>query len=135
MLSLLWPSVRVLTACILALIFAVPQNLVAQAHIVSPRELQKQVVAASQTRQENLEIVTRFLSSPAAAKAMTITHANAEQVKTAVSNLSDPELAQLASRAQKAQADFAAGRMTDHDLLIILIAIVALVLIIVAVHH
>lgn len=135
MLSLLWRSVRVLTACVLATMFAVPQNLVAQAHIVSPRELQKQVVAASQTRQENLEIVTRFLSSPAAAKAMTIAHADAKQVKTAVSNLSDEELARLASRAQKAQADFAAGRMTDHDLLIILIAVVALVLIIVAVHH
>lgn len=135
MLSLLWPSVRVLTACLLALIFAVPQNLVAQAHIVSPGELQKQAVAASQTRQQNLEIVNRFLSSPAAAKAMSISHADAKQVKTAVSNLSDQELARLASRSQKAETDFAAGRITDHDLLIILIAVVALVLIIVAVHH
>ena len=135
MLSLLWPSVRVVTACMLALIFAVPQNLVAQAHIVSPRELQRQVVAASQMRKQNLEIVTRFLSSPEAAKAIAIAHSDATQVKTAVSNLSDQELAQLASRAQKAQADFAAGRMSDHDLLIILIAIVALILIIVAVHH
>ena len=135
MLSLLWRSVRVLTACILAMIFAVPQNLVAQAHIVSALELQRQAVAASQERQKNLEIITRFLSSPAAAKAMSISHADAKQVKTAVSNLSDEELARFASRSQKAQADFAAGRMTDHDLLIILIAIVALVLIIVAVHH
>ena len=133
MLSLMWRLVRVLTACILVWIFTVPQDLVAQAHIISPLELQKQAVAARQARQENLEIVTRFLSSPAAERAMAITHADAKQVKTAVSNLSDQELARLASRAQKAQADFAAGKMTDHDLLIILIAVVALVLIIVAV--
>lgn len=133
MLSLMWRSARIVTACVLATIFAVPQNLVAQAHVVSPRELQMQAVAASRARQQNLETVTRFLSSPAAAKAMTIAHADAQQVKSAVSKLSDQELARLASRAQKAQSDFAAGRITDHDLLIILIAVVALVLIIVAV--
>jgi hypothetical protein len=55
------------------------------------------------------------------------------QVKTAVSSLSDQELAQLASRSTKAQADFAAGRIDDRDLLIILVAIAALILIIVAV--
>jgi len=133
MLSLMWRSLRVITACVLATIFAVPQNLMAQTHVVSPRELQRQAVAASQARQQNLEIVTRFLSSPTGARAIAIAHADAQQVKTAVSNLSDQELALLAARAQKAQADFAAGKMSDHDLLIILIAIVALVLIIVAV--
>jgi hypothetical protein len=55
------------------------------------------------------------------------------QVKTAVSTLNDAELAQLASRADKAQADFAAGRLSDRDLIIILVAIAALILIIVAV--
>ena len=36
-------------------------------------------------------------------------------------------------RSQKAQADFAAGTLSDRDLIIILLAIAALVLIIVAV--
>jgi hypothetical protein len=54
-------------------------------------------------------------------------------VKTAVSSLSDQELAQLAARSTKAQADFAAGRLEDRDLLMILVAMAALVLIIVAV--
>jgi hypothetical protein len=57
-----------------------------------------------------------------------------EQVQTAVSTLSDQELARLASRADKAQADFAAGRLEDRDLLIIIVAIAALVLLIVVVH-
>ena len=56
-----------------------------------------------------------------------------QQVKQAVSGLNDDELARLASRANKAQADFAAGRMDERDLIIILIAIAALILIIVAV--
>ena len=55
-------------------------------------------------------------------------------MQSAVSTLSDQELAQLASRANKAQADFAGGRLEDRDLILIILAIAALVLIIVAVH-
>jgi hypothetical protein len=40
----------------------------------------------------------------------------------------------MATRANKAQQEFAAGTMNDHDLLLILIVIAALILIIVAVH-
>jgi hypothetical protein len=58
---------------------------------------------------------------------------DATQVKTAVSTLNDAELAQLASRTDKAQANFAAGTLSDRDLIIILVAIAALILIIVAV--
>jgi hypothetical protein len=60
-------------------------------------------------------------------------HTDPEQVKKAVASLSDAELAQLASRAKKVQADFAAGTLSDRDLIVILIAIAALILIIVAV--
>jgi hypothetical protein len=60
-------------------------------------------------------------------------HIDAQHVQNAVSQLSDQELAQLASRASKAQADFAAGTLSDRDLIIILVAIAALILIIVAV--
>jgi hypothetical protein len=58
---------------------------------------------------------------------------DAAKVQAAVSSLTDQELAQLASKASKAQADFAAGTMSDLDLLLILVAIAALILIIVAV--
>ena len=50
-----------------------------------------------------------------------------------MSSLSDEEVAQLASRAEKAQADFAAGRMSDRDLIVIILGILALILIIIAV--
>ena len=128
-----WQPVRTLMAAVLALFFASPSNLAAQAHVVSPADLQKETMAASQARQRNLETVTQFLSSPRAQKALRSAHMDPSQVKTAVSTLSDQELAQLASRSANAQADFAAGRIDDRDLLIILVAIAALILIIVAV--
>ncbi len=133
MLSHLQQSVRVLSACILVTIFAVPPSLLAQTHVVSPADLQKEMLDASRARQRNLESVRQFLSSPRAEKALKSAHMDPAHVKTAVSTLSDQELAQLASRADKAQADFAAGRLSDRDLIIILVGIAALILIIVAV--
>ncbi len=121
------------TACLLVAILIFPSNLLAQSHVVSPSELQKQVVSASQLRQRNLETVRQFLSSPAAEKALKTARMDLTQVKNAVSTLSDGELAQLASRAQKAQDDFAAGDLSERDLLLIILGIAALILIIVAV--
>jgi hemolysin activation/secretion protein len=135
MVSLLRQCLRIVTACVLVTVFAVPPSLMAEAHVVSPAELQQQTAAASRSRQHNLDTLTVFLSSAAAQKQFKSAGVNNQQVKSAIASLSDQELAKLANRAEKAQADFAAGNLTDHDLLIILIAVVALVLIIVAVHH
>jgi flagellar biosynthesis protein FliP len=135
MLSYLWECLRVLTTCILVTIFTLPPDALSQIHVVSPTDLQKEAVAATQARKRNLETVRQFLSSQAAEKALKSAHVQPEQVKTAVSTLSDQELAQLASRAHKAQADFAAGTLNNRELIIIIIAIAALVLIIVAVQH
>jgi hypothetical protein len=128
-------SSRVALAVVLAAVFALPQNLVAEtaSHLVSPSELQQAVVKASTERQQNRNEVQQFLSSEQAQKALKSAHMNPEQVKTAVSTLNDAELAQLAARAHKAQADFAAGTLSDRDLIIIIVAIAALILIIVAV--
>ena len=128
-------SSRVALAVVLAAVFALPQNLVAEtaSHLVSASELQQAVVKASTERQQNRSEVQRFLSSEQAQKALKSVHMNPEQVKTAVSTLNDAELAQLATRAHKAQADFAAGTLSDRDLIIIIVAIAALILIIVAV--
>jgi hypothetical protein len=135
MLPLVWQSARIFIACLLVTMFVVPQNLTAQVHVVSPAELQKQTLAASRERQRNLEIVTRFLSSPTAEKAMRVVHTDDKQVKTAIANLSDQDLARLAQRAQKTEADFAAGNLSDRDLLILLIAVLILVVIILAATH
>lgn len=127
--------VRVLSACVLVTIFSIPRNLLAQTaeHVVTPAEMQKAVSDASRGRQQNLDTLNEFFSSDKAQKALKTAHTDPEQVKKAVASLSDAELAQLASRAQKVQADFAAGTLSDRDLIVILVAIAVLILIIVAV--
>ena len=136
MLPHLWQrSVQVSTACILVTIFAVPRTLLAQAHLVSPADLQKEMVTATLARQHNLEAVRQFLSSQTAEKTLKSAGMDSAEVKNAVSTLSDQELSQLASRAQTAQSNFAAGSLSDRDLIFIIVGIAVLVLIIVAVHH
>jgi len=124
---------RGMIALVLATLFFIPSDLLAQSHVVSPADLQKQVVSASHTRENNLETVQKFLSTPMAEKAMKSAKMDPQQVKTAISTLSDQELAQLSVKSDKAQADFAAGRLSDRDLILIILGIAVLVLIIVAV--
>ena len=133
MLTLKRQSALAVTACVLFTLFAAHPARGAQDHVVSPSEIQKDAVAATHARQQNVETVTQFLSSPQAKQALQSAHLSSTQVKTAVSNMSDEEVAQLASRVDKAQADFAAGNMSDRDLILILLGIVVLILIIVAV--
>jgi hypothetical protein len=123
-----------LVACFFTSLFALaPQNLAAQTHVVSPSDLQQATVASTQTRAANIAKLDRLLSSPVGQKALREAHADATQVKNAVANLSDQDLARLAARADKAQKDFAAGAIADHLLLLIVIAIVIVAIIIVAV--
>ncbi len=118
----------------LLILLCIPSILSAQTHVVSPADLQKSLVTASQARQHNVGTVTGFLSSSDAQKALSSVGIDPAQVKTAVSSLDDEELARLAVRAEKAQADFAAGRMSDRVLLWILIGLAALIVIIAAAH-
>jgi hypothetical protein len=127
---------RAVLACALATMFAVPPTVLAQtaaSHVVSPAELQRAAMAASQARQRNVEQVRQFLSSEQAQNAMRSAHMDPAKVKTAVASLSDAELAQLAARSQKAQTDFAAGTIDNRDLLLLILGVAALILIIVAV--
>jgi len=126
-------SLRMAIAVVLVALFIVPTEALAQSHVVSPADLQKEAVAASQVRQHNLESVQHLLSKPAAEKALKSAKMDPRQVTTAVSTLNDQELSQLAARADKAQADFAAGNLSERDLILIILGIAILVLIIVAV--
>ena len=126
-------SARVAIACILVTVFSIPPSLLAQSHVVSPADLQRELISATQRRELNVEKVRQLFSSEMAQKALKTAHMNPEQVKTGVASLSDAELAQLAARADKAQADFMAGTLSDRDLLLIILGIAALVLIIIAV--
>jgi hypothetical protein len=126
---------RAVTASALVAI-ALPQSIAAQApeHLVSPSELQKAAVGASEQRQQNIDTLRSFLSTDKAREAIRSAHMNPDQVTKAVGSLSDDELAQLTSRATQAQAKFSAGTISDRDLLIILIGLAIIILIVVAVN-
>jgi hypothetical protein len=126
--------VRMPLVCVLIALFAVPQSLQAQTqHVVTPADLHKELVNATQLRKKNVEKVTQLFSSDEAVKALKSAQIDPAQVKAAVSTLSDSELAQLASRADQIQNDFAAGQFSQRELLIILVIIAVVILIIVAV--
>jgi hypothetical protein len=133
--SRLWQFANPFLTAVLSGTLAAPQSLLAQTsqHLVSPTDLQNAAVGASQTRQRDIDSLNRFFSSDQAQKTLQSAHMNPQEVKKAVAGLNDEELAQLASRASKAQANFAAGDMSNHDMLIVLVGIAAIILIIVAV--
>ena len=117
----------------LALLLAVPQQALAQNHVVSSSDLQKDLTATSVSRHENVTHLEEAFSSPQAQRALKSAHVTYQQVDNAIQQLSNDDLARLAARSDKAQQDFTAGRISDRALIIILVAIVALILIIVAV--
>lgn len=78
-------------------------------HIASPGDLQQQMQAASTERRKNIETLTQFVSTSEATRAMQSAHVDPVQVKTAIPQLSDAELADLSARATHAQSQFSAG--------------------------
>ncbi len=98
-------------------------------HVVSLSDLNKDAARPAQTRQANEEAVRTLLSSDQAQKALKSAKLDYQKVDKAVGQLSDEDLAKLAERSRQAQNDFAAGRISDRDMLwIILIAIGIIVL-------
>lgn len=102
-------------------------------HAVSVQELRQDVQKAADTRQSNEAAVRELLSTDTARKAMNSSGVDYKKVDQAIGQLNDQDLARLAQRSREAQKDFAAGTLSDRDLLIIILAVAALVLIIVAV--
>ncbi|HKQ72899.1 MAG TPA: PA2779 family protein [Blastocatellia bacterium] len=126
-------STRLLARCFLFTVFVLSTSALAQTHVVSQADIHKELINATQTRQKNLQKVERLLTSDEASKALESSRMNPKQVNAAISTLSDAELARLAARADELDRDFAAGRLSDRDLLFIVLGIAALILIIVAV--
>jgi len=126
-------STRLLVQCFLVAVFVLPSNLLAQSHVVSQTDIHKELINATQTRQKDLQKVERLFASDEAMKALESARMNPEQVNAAISTLSDAELARLAARADKLDQDFAAGRLSERDLLFVVLGVAAIILIIVAV--
>ena len=109
------------------------RNSDADTHLVSPAQLDNQVHQSTATRQKQIEGLTQFLSTPQAEKAMKDAKIDPVQVKTAIPTLSNAELQDLSSRADRAQQEFAAGGLTTLALTLIILAVVLIILL--AVYH
>ena len=129
----LFSAVGPVLVLLLGLILTSPGAALAQDHVVSPSEMQKDAAGVSAARQQHVQQLDGFLSSKEAQQALKSAHMDSQEVKAAVQQLDDEDLARLSARAEKAQREFAAGNISDRDLLIILVAVAALILIIVAV--
>ena len=103
-----------------------------QQHVVSLGDLSKDAARPAQTRQANEEAVRTLLSSDQGQRALKSAKLDYEKVDKAVGQLSDEDLARLAERSRQARADFAAGRVSDRDLLWIIVIALAIVILAVA---
>lgn len=117
-----------------ATLFAFPQALPAQEHVVSSADLQKDVAKAAQVRQERIAKIDKFLSTEQARTALKTANVDYNVVRNGVSTLSDDELARLSARTDQAQKDFAAGALTNEQITYIIIALAAAVIVLIAVH-
>jgi len=101
-------------------------------HVVSLSDLNKDAARPAQTRQSNEEAVRTLLSSERAQKALKSANLDYQKVDKAVGQLSDEDLAKLAERSRQAQNDFAAGRISDRDLLWIIVIAIGIIVLVVA---
>ena len=124
---------RAVITLMLTAIFAVMSALAQESHVVPLTELHRDVAASTASRQANLEKIGRLFSSETAQQALRAVKIDGNQVTAALPLLGDEELAQLASRADRAQADFAAGALTNQEITYILIALATAVIILVIV--
>jgi hypothetical protein len=100
---------------------------------VSLDELKKDATRPAEARQVDESAVRNLLSSESGQKALKSANLDLQKVDTAVSQLGDEDLAKLAERSRQAQKDFAAGRLSDRDLLWIILIIVAVLIVALAV--
>ena len=101
-------------------------------HVVSLSDLNKDAARPAQTRQSNEEAVRTLFSSDQAQKALKSANLDYQKVDKAVGQLSDEDLAKLAERSRQAQRDFAAGRISDRDLLWIIVIALAIIVLAIA---
>jgi hypothetical protein len=101
-------------------------------HVVSLSDLNKDAARPAQARQANEEALRTLLSSGTAQKALKSSNLDYQQVDKAVGQLNDEDLARLAERSRRAQSDFAAGRISDRDLLWIIVIALGIIVLAVA---
>lgn len=125
-------SMPVLAIALLIGLAGVPAGAQDKQHVVPLSDLNRAAARLGQTRQANEEAVRTLLSSDTAQKALKSSNLDYRQVDKAVGQLNDEDLAKLAERSRQAQSDFAAGRISDRDLLWIIVIALAIIVLAIA---
>lgn len=131
--------IRSITCMILPVVAAmllVPVDLLAQNHIVSPKDLRSELRTAAENRQRDIAKLEKVLSSSEGQKALASMKMDAGKIQKALPLLSDQELARLAAQADRAQADFAAGglSLTTQQVTYIIIGVIVVAVIAIVAH-
>jgi len=103
-------------------------------HVVSLSELSKDSAAPAETRHANEAAIRHLMSSEMGQKALQSAKIDYAKVDKAVGQLSDEDVAKLAGRSRQVEQDFAAGSLSDRDLLVIVIIAVLIIALIAALH-
>lgn len=127
-------SVYLLGFAALFVAAGVPARAQDKQHVVSLGDLSKDAARLAQTRQANEEAVRTLLSSGQGQKALKSANLDYQKVEKAIGQLNDEDLAKLAERSRQAQADFAAGRISDRDMLWIIIIALGIIVLALALH-
>ena len=123
----------ILLAVSLAFAGSAPARAQQNDHAVSPEQLRKDVQKAAEIRRANEAAVREMFASEKGREALKSAGIDYQKVDQAIGQVNDQDLARMADRSREVQKDFAAGRFSDRDLIIILLVAVGLILVIVAV--
>ena len=123
----------VLLVASLASTGTVPVSAQENDHVVSSVQLRKDLQRTSEIRQANEAAVRELFRSEKGRETLKSAGIDYQKVDRAISQVSDEDLARMAERSREVQKDFAAGRFSDRDLIIIMLVVVGLILVIVAV--
>jgi hypothetical protein len=103
-----------------------------QKHVVTLSELSKDSAKSVEMRQANEAAIRQLMTSEAGQKALNSAKIDYAKVDKAVGQLSDEDVAKLADRSREVQNEFAAGSLSDRDLLVIVIIAVLVIALIAA---
>ena len=108
---------------------AAPSRVAAQDkdHVVSLDELKSDAAKPSQTRADNEAEVRHLLQSEAGQQALKQAKVDYSKVDKAIGQLSDDDLTNVAQRSRQADADFAAGGLTQTLIIVIVLIVILIV--------
>jgi hypothetical protein len=120
--------VSLLAIAALLVVVGIPARAQDKQHVVSLSQLNKDAARPAQTRNADEKAVRTLLSSDQGQEALKSAHLDYQKVDKAVGQLSDEDLAKLAARSRQAQNDFAAGRISDRDLMWIIVIALGIII-------